>query len=154
MFGAWIAIVGLALLTAGLVRSLAKRFKARSNDRDWLAFLERAPSGADQLVMRARRVAANVLALLSPVLSGLVLYWWLEWDPKTWADPQCGLADAAVLSFIPFLAFPPLFAGVRLRQTGRNRTTAIAVTFVALLVTVLACAIAFFVWFAEHKCGE
>ena len=103
---------------------------------------------------RLHRAAWDVIAVLSPLLSGFAFYWWLNWSPKVWFDPQCGLPNWVVATFAPFLAIPPLFAGIRLRQSGKGWSTAISLALVVLGVTIVACLIAFYSWFVKHNCGE
>jgi hypothetical protein len=105
-------------------------------------------------MLRVARAVGTVIAVISPVLSGVLFYWWQTVGPKTAIDPQCGSPNWVLLTWLPFLALPPIFVGVGLRQSGEKWSTVLSLGCLALVITTAGCAIAFFFWFAKHNCGE
>jgi hypothetical protein len=101
-----------------------------------------------------RRATGDLLAVLSPVLSGFAVYLLTEWSPKTWVDPACGIPDWVLVTYIPLVALPPLFAAFRLRRAGRRWATVISVGLAVLAVTIGTCLVALYFWFVKHNCGE
>jgi len=101
---------------------------------------------------RQRDMAWDLAASLMPFVSGLAFYGWMEWHP--WTPATCAAPIWTAASWIPFLALPPIFAGIRGRMAGKSRATVVAFAVVALLVTIVACFVGFWASFAHQHCGE
>jgi hypothetical protein len=101
---------------------------------------------------RPRDLAWNVVASLMPFVSGLAFYGWMEWH--LWTPATCEAPIWTLVTWIPFLALPPIFAGVRARLVSKRWATTIAVVVLALFVTAFACYVAFFASFVRQHCGE
>jgi hypothetical protein len=104
--------------------------------------------------MARLRTILNALIAVLPLVSGSAFFWWLEWSPKTWIDPACGISRSLLPTFVPFFAIPPLITGVRARRSGQGWGTTTTLFVGTLLLTGFCCVLAFLVWFGKHKCGE
>jgi hypothetical protein len=104
--------------------------------------------------MSRLRTVLNTLTVALPPLSGFAFFWWLEWSPKTWADPECGIPRSLLVTFVPFFAIPPLLAGIQARRSGKGWAASVGFFAGGLLLTAFCCVLAFLVWFGKHKCGE
>jgi hypothetical protein len=89
-----------------------------------------------------------------PVLTGFVFYWWLEWSPKSWADPTCGVTDYELLAFLPVFAAPAIASAVWSRRTAEGPAATVWLALGALVLTAAACGVGFLAWFGRHMCGE
>jgi hypothetical protein len=100
------------------------------------------------------RGGLKAMLALPPALAGFVFYLWLEWSPKSWLDPTCGVTDYALLAFLPVFAAPTITSAVWSHRTGKDAAVTVWLALGTLVVTAAACVLGFLVWFGKHKCGE
>jgi hypothetical protein len=94
----------------------------------------------------------DLVPWLLPLVSGVAFYGLMEWHP--WSAAPCDEPVWTVVTWIPFLALPPIAAGVRLRRAQYGWAGILAVMVGSLVVTAMACFVAFAVSLGHLHCGD
>jgi hypothetical protein len=96
----------------------------------------------------------TLFSLASPLLTGVAFYAWLQWSPKSWIDPACGLQTWALIASTPVIGAGAVTPGFYAHGRQAGSLTIVATTVVTTVLTLGACLIAFLLWFGQHMCGE